>query len=490
MREPASLLVIGVGEDESPGEELAGLIEEGDFRGKDKQLSLLYPRGTLPARRVLLMGLGKRDTWNADTFRQAAARAAARAHDLKVADVAMQFPHFASASPAETACAVVEGANLALYHYLDHKTNLTPDDTHQIERMVLWVEHDLDEAQQGARVGQVVARGVNFARTLANMPGNELYPTRMGEIAREMSTYPGVKVTIKNREELEHEGFGGILAVGKGSSCPPCFIIIEYGTAQPDRPTICLVGKGITFDTGGISIKPSANMEEMKRDMGGAAAVLGTMQAMAELQPPLHLVALISSAENMPDGNAYKPGDVIHTLSGKTVEVTNTDAEGRIVLADALAYAQRYSPRAVIDIATLTGAINIALGPHAVGMMGTSEELIERLHRAGEASSERVWQLPLWDAYRDLLKSDIADIKNAGSRVASSITAGIFLAEFVGDMPWAHLDIAGTAWRESPIHAYEVKGATGVGVRLLTRMLRDWNNDQEAGGLPRAGAGG
>jgi leucyl aminopeptidase len=476
IQQPASLLVVGIGENETPDNELAALMEEGDFLGKEKQTALLYPRDTLPPRRVLLVGLGKRENWTPDTLRQAAAHGAAKARDLHVADIAMQFPALADAPAFDAAQAIVEGAELALYRYLDHKTNLTPDDTHTIERMVLWVEQHIEEAQQGAHVGQAVARGVNFARTLANMPGNELVPTRMGEIARELGNYPNMNVTVKNLAELEQEGFGGILAVGKGSACPPCFIIIEYGTPSPDCPTICLVGKGITFDTGGISIKPSANMEEMKRDMGGAATVLGTMQTVGELQPPLHIVALISSAENMPDGNAYKPGDVIKTLSGKTVEVTNTDAEGRIVLADALFYSQRYTPHAVVDIATLTGAIKIALGSHAVGMMGTSEELIERLRRAGEASSERVWQLPLWDAYRELMKSDIADIKNAdNSRQAGSITAGIFLSEFVGKAPWAHLDIAGTAWRDSPIHAYETRGATGVGVRLLTRMLRNWD---------------
>jgi leucyl aminopeptidase len=253
--------------------------------------------------------------------------------------------------------------------------------------------------------------------------------------------------------------------------------VLEYGTAQPGTPTICLVGKGITFDTGGISIKPSQNMDDMKMDMGGAAAVLGTMRALGEMSLPLHVVGLVSAAENMPSANAYKPGDIIKTLSGKTVEVLNTDAEGRIVLADALFYAQRYQPDAIIDVATLTGAITIALGPHASGLMGNNQELQDRLLRAGEATHERVWQLPLWQEYKDMVKSSIADLQNiASTREAGSIVASAFLSAFVGEYAWAHLDIAGTAWADKPSQEYQTKGALGTGVRLLIQMLRDWKN--------------
>jgi leucyl aminopeptidase len=240
------------------------------------------------------------------------------------------------------------------------------------------------------------------------------------------------------------------------------------------KGTVCLVGKGITFDTGGISIKPADQMDLMKMDMGGAAAVLGAMQALGELQLPVHVVGLIASAENMPSSTAFKPGDILKTLSGKTIEVLNTDAEGRIVLADALFYAQRYQPAAIIDLATLTGAIMVALGPHAIGLLSNNDELARRVIEAGEATGERAWQLPLWDAYREMVKGDYGDVRNSVGRQGGAITAGAFLDAFVGGYPWVHLDIAGTAWTDAKPRGYNPKGATGVGVRLLIQLLRDW----------------
>ena len=254
--------------------------------------------------------------------------------------------------------------------------------------------------------------------------------------------------------QLTEQGFGGILAVGKGSEHEPRFIVMEYGEAEKGKPTICLVGKGLTFDSGGLSLKPAEAMETMKSDMGGAAAVFGAMQVAAELKLPLHVVGLVSAAENMPSSNAYRPGDVVKSLSGKTIEVINTDAEGRIILSDALFYAQRYKPDAIVELSTLTGAVIIALGSHATGMMGTDQALMDRLSKAGEASGERVWQLPLWEEYHQMVKSEIADLKNIGGRPAGSITAGAFLAAFVGDVPFAHLDIAGTAWADQPTRPY------------------------------------
>jgi leucyl aminopeptidase len=249
---------------------------------------------------------------------------------------------------------------------------------------------------------------------------------------------------------------------------------MEHGAAG-DGPTICLVGKGLTFDSGGLSIKPAEAMDTMKSDMGGAAAVFGAMQTAAELKLPLHVVGLVSSAENMPSGTAYRPGDVVTTLSGKTIEVLNTDAEGRIILSDALFYAQRYNPAAIIELSTLTGAIVIALGSHATGMMATDQALADRVSQAGETSGERVWQLPLWPEYHEMIKSEIADIKNIGGRAGGSITAGAFLAAFVGDYPFVHLDIAGTAWADRPAKPYEAQGGTGVGVRLLAEFLRGYS---------------
>jgi leucyl aminopeptidase len=300
----------------------------------------------------------------------------------------------------------------------------------------------------------------------------------MAHQAMELGQRAGLKVKVWEKQQLIEEGFGGILAVGGGSANDPRFIVMEYGEAAGDhaegKPTICLVGKGLTFDSGGLSLKPADAMETMKSDMGGAAAVFGALQAVAELKLPLHVVGLVSSAENMPSATAYRPGDVIKTLSGKTVEVLNTDAEGRIILADALFYAQRYNPAAIIELSTLTGAVIIALGAHATGMMGTDQALMDKITQAGEASGERVWPLPLWDEYHDMIKSEIADIKNIGGRAAGSITAGAFLAAFVGDYPFVHLDIAGTAWVDRPAKPYETHGGTGVGVRLLAEYLRHY----------------
>jgi leucyl aminopeptidase len=296
----------------------------------------------------------------------------------------------------------------------------------------------------------------------------------MGEVAEAIGARGNVQVTLLGPEELKQQGFGGLLSVAQGSAEPPRFIIMEHGTTLTGTPTICLVGKGICFDSGGISIKPADGMEAMKMDMGGAAAVLGAIQVIDDLKLPIHVVGLISAAENMPSGTAYKPGDIVKTLSGKTIEVINTDAEGRVVLADALFYAQRYSPDGIIDLATLTGAIMVALGAHVTGVMSNDDALVGRLVRAGEASGERVWRLPLWDPYKEMVKSDIADIKNSTGRYGGAITAAAFLSNFVGDYPWVHMDIAGTAWNDKVLKAYTPKGASGVGVRILIEALRSW----------------
>ncbi|NJN67710.1 MAG: leucyl aminopeptidase [Chloroflexaceae bacterium] len=490
LNETASLVAIGICENESPGAPIEALLEAGDFCGKAREMALLYPRGALPARRVLLVGMGKRSDLTLDTVRQAAARAAQEAQRLKVADIALALPVPETVSTASGAQAMVEGAELGTYRYLEYQSSPKPEETHQIEtlRIVMEANQDLEAARRGAAAGEAIARGVVLARDLCNTPGNHLTPTRLGEIAQDIGARCGFSVAVFGREELEQQGFGGLLAVSRGSAEPPRFIILDYpGDScqkdKPDRdqetlPTICLVGKGITFDTGGISIKPAANMDDMKMDMGGAAAVLGTLQVVSELRLPLRVVGLISAAENMPGASAYKPGDIITTLSGKTIEVLNTDAEGRIVLADALFYAHRYHPRALIDVATLTGAITIALGPHAIGMMGNHQPLADRFIQAGEATGERVWPLPLWEEYREMMKSEIADLKNIGGREAGSITAAAFLLAFVGDYPWVHLDIAGTVWMEKPSRMYygKTKGVTGVGVRLLAQVLRDWTD--------------
>jgi len=300
------------------------------------------------------------------------------------------------------------------------------------------------------------------------LPGNICTPTYVGRAAEELAARHGFGVTLLDKAAIIREKMGALLAVAQGSVEEPRFIVLEYKGAE--GAPIVLVGKGVTFDTGGISIKPAQNMEDMKYDMSGAAAVLGTFEVLGRLKPAAHVIGLIPSTENMPSGTAVKPGDVVTSHLGKTIEIINTDAEGRLILCDALSWARRYRPACVIDIATLTGAVVVALGNSTTGVMGSDDGLVEELRLAGERAGERVWPLPLWDEYRDLMKSDIADVKNAGGRPAGSISAGWFLREFVDGFPWAHLDIAGTAYTDRE-DASRVKGPTGVGVRLFSEFV-------------------
>lgn len=469
------LLTLGLWEEDPLPSPLADLIEPSDWSGKTKQTLLIYPRGAVPARRVLLIGLGKRSSADLDQVREVAAIAAQRARELKVERFAFALPVVPDHPAEAVAAAITEGSLLGSYRFLEYKTDLKPEDRHEVDELILLAPGDAaEEATRGVARGGAVARGVNLARDLANLPPNDLTPARLAERARELAIAFGLPITVLGPSEMREQGFGGILAVGQGSANEPRFIVIDYGAEYADAPTICLAGKGMTFDSGGISIKPAENMDAMKMDMSGAAAVLGALHAIAELRLPLRVVALIGAAENMPGGSAYRPGDILKTLGGKTIEVLNTDAEGRIVLADVLTYAQRYNPSAIIDLATLTGAISVALGPHAIGLFANDDALAQRLLRAGEAAGERAWQLPLWQPYREMVKSEIADVRNSAGRQGSAITAAAFLNAFVGDYPWAHLDIAGTAWTDSKPKAYQPKGATGVGVRLLLQALRDW----------------
>lgn len=469
------LLVVGTWDGESTPTTVANLIEPADWQGRFKQTALLYPRGAIAAKRILLLGLGKRTQFTTDRLRELAAVAAQQARSYSVESFSVVLPMTDGIAISAMAQSLVEGSLLGLYRFQEFKSDIKAEDQHEISEMTILASSAADEASKGAELGQIIARGSILARNLANRPGNAVVPATLAEQAQELGTKQGLQVTVLGPDELKAQGFGGILGVGQGSANTPRFIILEYGeNKKGDLPTICLVGKGITFDTGGISIKPAENMELMKMDMGGAAAVLGAMQIVAELKPALHVIGLIASAENMPGPHAYKPGDILKTLSGKMVEVINTDAEGRIVLADALFYAQRYKPVAIIDLATLTGAISVALGPHAIGLMSNNDELAERVLAASERSGERAWRLPIWDGYREMVKSDVADIKNSTGRLGGAITAAAFLENFVGDFPWVHLDIAGTAWTDARPPAHTPKGSTGVGVRLLAELIASW----------------
>lgn len=473
LQEPADLAVLVTFEDSPLPDPIVDLLEPGDYRGRAKQTLLLYPRGAVGPRRLLLVGVGKRDAVNADSFRQASASAVQEARKLQIADVSVGVYGSSPIAPELKAQAFAEGIELGAYRYWKYRTGLTNEQTFEVERATVYTSAPNEVAvRRGITAGQIIGQAVTYARDLVNSPGYTMTPAHMGEEALALGERLGLHVTVLDKAQLEAQGFGGILAVGKGSANDPRFIVMEHGQASESTPTICLAGKGLTFDSGGLSLKPAEAMDTMKSDMGGAAAVFGAMQAVAELKLPLHVVGLVSSAENMPSSTAYRPGDIVTSLSGKTIEVLNTDAEGRIILSDALFYAQRYHPAAIVELSTLTGAIIIALGAHATGMMATDQALADRISQAGEAAHERVWQLPLWDEYHEMIKSEIADLKNIGGRPAGSITAGAFLAAFVGEYPFVHLDIAGTAWVDKPAKPYHSHGGTGIGVRLLVEFLR------------------
>ncbi|MBC7961748.1 MAG: leucyl aminopeptidase [Steroidobacteraceae bacterium] len=441
-----------------------------EFCGKLNSTRLVHTLGKLPAERLLLVGLGKRAELVEERLRQASGSAVQALRAAKVASFATSL-HLVG-KPESALEAVCEGALLGSYGFELYKTKERAE-LFSFEGMTLLLPKGGNRQEAVARVAAAAAvcRGVSLARDLVSHPGNVATTGYLAETARELAVRHKLLCEILELDELELLGMNALLAVGKGSVEPPRLIVLEYrGAGDSGRPVV-MVGKGITFDSGGISIKPGAGMEEMKTDMAGAAAVLGALEAAAVLKLPVNLVGIIPTAENMPDGKAYKPGDVLTSLSGQTIEITNTDAEGRLVLCDALHYAQKYKPAAMIDLATLTGACVVALGHEASGLMGNDQKLVNALKKAGESCGERVWELPLWDEYGEVMKSDIADLKNAGSRDGGSITAGWFLKQFVGKTHWAHLDIAGTAWSDKT-RPCSPKGATGVGVRLLIEYLR------------------
>ena len=455
--------------DQATGGALGRAIASGDFKGKRDETLIAY--GTGKARRVMLVGMGKSADVTRNSVRRAAAVAAKRARALGTGRVA-----FAVAAEArnglgarDQAQVVVEGTAHGGWGFVEMKR---PSDelrgaVEGVDVIVDKVETSLADA--GRALGDAVAAGQILTRQLQMQPGNICTPSYLAEQAQALARTHGFGVTVLGPAELAKEGMGALLAVAQGSAQEPRFITLEYKGAGDAAPVV-LVGKGITFDSGGISIKPALNMEEMKYDMSGAAAVLGTFEVLGRVRPMLNVVGLIPSTENLPSGTAVKPGDVVKSHFGKTIEIVNTDAEGRLILCDALSYARRYKPAAVLDAATLTGAIVIALGAQATGAMGNDEALIGEVREAGERAGERVWALPLWEEYHDLVKSDIADVKNSGGRGAGSIAGGWFLREFVEGFPWVHLDIAGTAYTESE-SAHQAKGPTAVGVRLFTEFL-------------------
>jgi leucyl aminopeptidase len=462
-KQPASLESL----DASTGGAISRLYEAEAFAGKRDQTAVLYPSG--PTTRVLVVGTGSLENPDQAAVRRAAGVAGRVASGMGVTEAALVCAEevFENVTAAEVGQALAEGVTFGAWRFDEFKEP-PREKKAKLERVDLLVSDNRKGLREGYETGAAIAAGQNFARRLQMLPGNICTPTYLGETALEMAGRHGLNATVLDRKAIEKEGMGGLLAVSKGGPEEPRFIILEH-EGSGGAPVV-LVGKGVTFDTGGISLKPPLHMEDMKFDMSGAAAVLGAFEAIGRLQPKARVIGLIPSTENMPSGTAIKPGDVIESLSGKTIEIINTDAEGRLILADALAYAARLSPAAVLDMATLTGAVVIALGHLASGVMGNDDELLEKVTHAGVRADERVWSLPLWDEYRDLIKSEIADIKNSGGRPAGTISAGWFLKEFVDGYPWCHLDIAGTAYadRASPIMG---KGPTGVGVRLFSEFV-------------------
>ena len=449
---------------------LSKVLQHGDMDGKSEQTLLLHSVDGVAAQRILLIGCGKENEFNLRQFKSALNAAVKILKDHNIRDAVFYLSELPTKdlNQAQRIKLAAEVIHHGSYQFTQLKSkNDKPKAT--LQKVTLNVDDAkyLAKARLAVALGNAVAQGVSTARDLGNLPGNICTPAYLATTAQKNAKpYSNMKVKVLKQKDMEELKMGALLSVAKGSRQPPRLIVVEYGGGKKDDKPVVLVGKGITFDSGGISIKPSQAMDEMKFDMCGAASVLGTMVTIGELQLPINVVAIVPSCENMPDGAANKPGDVVTSMSGQTIEVLNTDAEGRLILCDALTYSERYKPRTVIDIATLTGACVVALGKHPCGLLSNNDALAQDLLDSGTRSGDRAWQLPLWDDYQDQLKSNFADIANIGGPQAGTITAACFLSRFTEKLNWAHLDIAGVAW-ESGHH----KGATGRPVPLLSQYL-------------------
>ncbi|HEX7029400.1 MAG TPA: leucyl aminopeptidase [Gammaproteobacteria bacterium] len=445
----------------------AAMLEDG-FRGRSGETQLVLRAPDIKAKRVLLVGLGKRDKFRPWQLEGLLRPAAANLRRSEAKSVVLAL-HEAFDDAARGARDAVAALSAALYRFDACKSAKSEEPQKLSKIAVACDEKNAAAIRKAVKEGEALAAGVALARDLGNLPGNICTPTYLAAEAKKMArAYENLKVSVLEEKKMEELGMGALLSVSKGSRQPAKLIIFEYKGGNAKQKPHAIVGKGLTFDAGGISIKPAPQMDEMKFDMCGGASVFGTIKALCELGAKINVVGLVPASENLPDGAANKPGDIVTSMSGQTIEVLNTDAEGRLILCDALTYAERYKPETVIDIATLTGACVIALGSHATGLMGNDDGVIENLKTAADASGDRVWPLPLWDDYQEQLKSPFADVANIGGREAGTITAGCFLARFTKKFRWAHLDVAGTAWN-SGSH----KGSTGRPVPLLFRYLLD-----------------
>lgn len=455
--------------DKRSGGVITSLIENGELSGKAGETVYLHNPGNIAAKRLLLLGAGKLADYNTDVVRRMLGTAARFLRSKN----ARRFAFLRrSQLPLDDAVqAGVEGAMLALWDADKYKTS--DKEEKLIEQMIVaTVEGDSQSLEQSAERGRVLAEAANFARNVINEPSNYMTPTELARQAEEVAQKYGLEIDVLDEARMKELGMGSLLGVAQGSAEPAKLIVLTYTpNAEPtSNETIAIVGKGVTFDTGGISIKPADGMEKMKYDMAGGATTIAAMRAIAQLKPAVNVIGLVPAVENMPGGRAQRPGDVVRSMAGKTIEVINTDAEGRLILCDAMSYAIQLGATRIVDLATLTGAVSIALGDVYVAVLGNNQEWTDAIINAGKASGEKIWQLPLDREYRDQIKSDIADIKNVGGRKAGTITAAYFLREFVGDTPWAHLDIAGTAWNDSNKPHLSV-GPTGICVRTLVNLV-------------------
>ena len=449
--------------------QLGELHAGGELSGKLYECTLVHrPRG-LSAQRLLMVGAGKAEKHSTSQLRKLLGTAVRYLRSRGVRDLAwLVGPR--DLEP-EAVQALAEGAIVADYDSDRYRTERETEK--RIDRVTLLAPADApsEAARAGLERGRIIAEATNLARDLVNEPSNRMTPTLLADRAQEIAARFGLDCEVFDADAIRKLKMGALEAVARGSDEPPRLIVIRYvPPGAPESPVIGLIGKGITFDTGGISIKPSENMHEMKTDMAGGATVLGAMQAMARLKPCVRAIGVVPATENMPSGKAYKPGDVITSMSGKTIEILNTDAEGRLVLADAISYAKQIGCTHLVDVATLTGAVTIALGNITTGVFGWNQEWVDRVLASARACGEKMWQLPVDEEYRELYKSSIADMANTGGRYGGAITGAMFVGEFAGDMPWVHLDIAGTRWsnEEKP---YQAKGPTGHGVRTLVHLL-------------------
>jgi leucyl aminopeptidase len=469
-----ALVIVGF-ETTPPGAAAADQVKElydsGEFSGKALEIAILHRPGGLKAKRLVLAGGGKRDKFDAGELRKLIGAVVRALKPKGVHSIALVLDEAWRSD--DFAAAAVEGAILADLENDRYKTDPKKKEKH-VDSFSVLVDQNAGW-QTAVDRGRILAEAQNFSRDLANEPANVLTPTLLAERAKQMASEFGLECEILDQDRMRQLGMGALLGVAQGSAEPPALIVIRYkpGTAATSKDHLGLIGKGVTFDTGGISIKPSDGMEKMRYDMAGGAAVLGAMRAIAQIKPSIPVTALVPTVENMPGSKAQRPGDIVKSLSGKTIEVLNTDAEGRLILIDALTYAQRLGCTHLVDAATLTGAIVVALGSVNVGAFTNNEAFLQKLLAAAKAEGEKTWQLPMDEEYKELLKSNFADLHNIGGRSGGSITAAWFIRDFVDETPWIHLDIAGTAWLDDA-KPYMAKGATGVGLRTFVRLAETW----------------